>query len=236
MIIFKKVMVKTKDILAGSQETKGANYLSEQTAEPMAEPVPHAENAAADAGQFFAAEKIDRATQIAAINRRETVIIWVCLVSLVAMIAGAGWQVWRVLQQPRLDKLSIVAIQQSEGEPSTEEAVAVESPKKVEPAPTPVETKTVSKAELKVVVLNGGAPAGTAGKVKEMLMLKGYKKAEAKNAKGDYQAATVFFGAGFKEAAAGVIEDLKAKYPNAVVKEAVSAEEKISDVVVIMGK
>jgi hypothetical protein len=94
-----------------------------------------------------------------------------------------------------------------------------------------------SLAEIKISVLNGGAPAGTAGKVKALLVSAGYAKAEAGNALGsDNSGVYIYFSNGYSREAEDLKLAFKDKYPVAETKEASSGEQKSANLVVIMGK
>lgn len=91
--------------------------------------------------------------------------------------------------------------------------------------------------ELAIKILNGGAVSGSAGKVKEILISKGYVKAEAKNAEEDgYQGAIIYYSENLEKEATGVKEVLSDKYSKIELKQASSGEEKSGDIVIILGK
>lgn len=93
-------------------------------------------------------------------------------------------------------------------------------------------------AQISLKVLNEGATPGSAGKIKDFLIEKGYAKAEAGNGeKKDFQGAVVFYGEDkFKTEADWIKEMLAGKKIKAETKEAVSDEEKSADIVIILGK
>lgn len=91
-------------------------------------------------------------------------------------------------------------------------------------------------ADIKIAVLNGGSPAGSAGKLQTVLKSLGYQKTEAGNARGSiYNGKIVYYLPDFKAAAEGVAEKIKNTYPTVTVKEAASAEEKAASIVIILG-
>lgn len=88
-----------------------------------------------------------------------------------------------------------------------------------------------------IKVLNGGSVGGSAGKMKNLLTGKGYKKVEASNSdQSNYVGVSVFYQDGMKEAAEKIAADIKSQYPKAEVKPGASSEEKSSPIVVILGK
>lgn len=96
-----------------------------------------------------------------------------------------------------------------------------------------------TKADLDVHILNGGAPAGSAAKVKGVLAGAGYEKVDTANASEDnHMGIAVFFQDGFQKLSADLAEVLKASNKGAVVisKSAFSDEEKSGEIVVILGK
>ena len=101
-----------------------------------------------------------------------------------------------------------------------------------------IEKKESKKpAEISVKILNGGAVAGSAAKIKDILTNKGYSKTEAQNAKENNHEGLVVYHAGTLEAEAGAVRELlKANYPKAEIKPASSVEEKMADIVIILGK
>lgn len=121
----------------------------------------------------------------------------------------------------------------TEGKNDNPPAVVEES---AEEQPEP-EVQKADPKEVSIKVLNGGSAAGSAGKVRDALLAKGYKKVEAANADGNYMGTTVFYsGENNKEAAEKVAADLKTNYPAVKTKAAANAEEKGAPVVVILGK
>lgn len=108
----------------------------------------------------------------------------------------------------------------------TEEKLASEKPKEIDPL------------TMKIKILNGGAVAGTAGKIKEFLTSKKYQDLEAKNAESDLHIGTVVFYASenLKSEAEWIGKLLEAKKIKAEVKIGVTDEEKSGDVVIILGE
>jgi hypothetical protein len=156
------------------------------------------------------------------------------LVVVVAVIAGAFY-FFKIKTQP------------TEAPVATETEFVVENPQDTEPAEEvvqevqseniPVPEKNLKPAEIKISILNGGAAAGTAGKVKTLLVGQGYKLAEAKNAEGDaYVGTIIYYIEGLSKNAETVKEVLKVKYPKAETKAAATTEEKSADIVIILGK
>lgn len=98
-------------------------------------------------------------------------------------------------------------------------------------------SKSVNFFDTAVKILNGGAAGGSAGKMKDLLASKGYKKIEAGNSNSStYSGTTIFYQSEAKAAAEKILADIKSKYPSAQVKIASSSEEKSSAIVIILGK
>lgn len=100
------------------------------------------------------------------------------------------------------------------------------------------QTVEVAPADMNVKVLNGGAAAGSAGKIKNVLVNQGYAKTEAGNGQGEnIVGSTVYYkGEQFKKPAEELQEILATSKIKSEVKEALTAEQQSADVVVILGK
>lgn len=96
--------------------------------------------------------------------------------------------------------------------------------------------QTKNPSEIKIVALNGGAAKGSAGKVQAILKSQGYAQAEAKNAVSDYAGVTIFYLAEMKAEALELKEKIKNDFPQIKEKEAVSQEEKMAEIVIILGR
>jgi hypothetical protein len=90
--------------------------------------------------------------------------------------------------------------------------------------------------ELKVVALNGGAMKGAAGKAQVILKEKGYSQARASNSAANYSGVTLFFAGDLEAEALELKEKISDDFPQIVTKEAASQEEKMADLVLILGK
>lgn len=110
----------------------------------------------------------------------------------------------------------------------------------VEESKPPVEARNednFKSEEIKITVLNGGATAGSAGKVQDLLVKQGYKLAQAQNAQADNHSGTaIYYSQGFDKTAGIVKNLLKAKYPKTETKPAETDEEKSADLVIMLGK
>ena len=95
-----------------------------------------------------------------------------------------------------------------------------------------------TKAKISLIVLNGGASEGAAGKIKDILVSGGYSKAEAKNAlASDHSGAAVYYkDDSLKETAEAIKEVISGQKIAALVKKAATMEQKSADVVVMLGK
>lgn len=96
--------------------------------------------------------------------------------------------------------------------------------------------KNSNPLETSVKILNGGSFGGSAGKMKTLLVEKGYKKLEVGNSNVNYSGTTIFYQAEFKAVAEKILSDLKPKYSSAQIKPGASVEEKSGSVVIILGK
>jgi len=106
---------------------------------------------------------------------------------------------------------------------------------------TPVEVEKepdILVEEIEVNILNAGALSGSAGKVKSLLVEKGYLKSEAGDGEGaSAQGFFIFYkDETFKKEAVKIQEILKENNISSEVELAESDEEKNGDVVVILGK
>ncbi len=117
--------------------------------------------------------------------------------------------------------------------PETPKATTTESAPKG--APTPV---AVQKETLAIVVLNGGAPKGSAANLAEALKADGFKKAVTGNSSGDYSGLVVYRADGNDAAAEAVRKTLSVKYPTVSVKPAdpKNVETTKATITIIFGK
>ncbi|NTW26942.1 MAG: LytR C-terminal domain-containing protein [Candidatus Moranbacteria bacterium] len=91
--------------------------------------------------------------------------------------------------------------------------------------------------DLQILILNGGAAVGSAAKVKDILVAKKYVNIDAQNAENkDNVGVVLYYQAQNVENMAQIKADLQKTYPKIVAKEASSAEEKSSEIVIILGK
>jgi len=157
------------------------------------------------------------------------------VIVLTAVVAVLAFLLVKTFSNKDAEKVSIQNISKEVVENNkTEDKVEVKEEK--EESKTPV-VKEVVPTEVAIKILNGGAVGGSAGKVKEALVAKGYKKVEAGNSdKNSYVGVNVFYQAEMKTAAEKVAADLKIKYPTAQAKAGASVEEKSGPIVIILGK
>ncbi len=167
-------------------------------------------------------------------TKKENLILAAMAVLILAMTAGAGYWIWQKFVPPREEnKTSITNLAE---EPETEEPKE-EGNVQEEPASPAAEEKVIAPADVSVKVLNGGAPAGSAGKIKDLLKTKGYAKTEAANANlSSYAGITIYYQAEFKSEAEKIKEALSSQYKVIEIKEGTNAKEPSGDVVVILGK
>lgn len=149
-----------------------------------------------------------------------------------SLLLGTGFFAYlgyRILQTTQDDRASIETL----GTETREEPVATVSEETVAEPPPPEEVATepveekeaLDKATIEVVVLNGGAPGGTAGAVTKLLVDAGFSKAEAGNAEGEYAETTIFFQEGSEEAAKAVGDALSGAYEDVSVEQADSSND-----------
>lgn len=151
-----------------------------------------------------------------------------------SLLFGAGFFAYlgyRIVQTTQDDRASIETL----GTEGTEEPVIAASEEAVVETPAVAEEtvveekKELDKATVEIVVLNGGAPGGTAGKVTQILSDAGFAKAEAGNADKARSETEIFFGEGSEDAAEAVREALSDPYPDA---KTTAADPKDPDTVV----
>ncbi len=110
-----------------------------------------------------------------------------------------------------------------------------------EPDETPAAGETNSPAlpakdQVSMLVLNGGAVAGSAGKVRDSLIADGYIKATAANAAASHDySIVIFYGAEYAETATQIQTLLEVPYDNVTISEAVTDEQKQANIVIILG-
>lgn len=185
--------------------------------------------------------KTQKETELVAHKRSywEFGLVVVIAVVMIAAVGVLGFLLTETLAKEGTEKVSIQTVsvnaKPSENQSSSKEA-AVEEVKKTDEAKE-VEVKEVNPLDVAIKILNGGGVGGSAGKVKEALVAKGYKKLEVGNSeKNSYAGMTVFYQAENKAVADKIVTDLKAKYPTIQAKAGVSAEEKSGAIVVIIGR
>lgn len=106
-----------------------------------------------------------------------------------------------------------------------------------QPEPEKVPVAEIKPAEIKIKILNEGAPAGSAGKNKDFLVSKGYAKTEAGNGELDSVNSFIYYnGEKFKSAAEKIKELLTENKIKASAKEALTSEQKSADIVIVLGK
>lgn len=101
------------------------------------------------------------------------------------------------------------------------------------------ETLPVSDAKktANVVVLNGGAAVGSAGKIEKLLKNDGYQNTAAANAlNSNHVGQMIYYKPDAKADAESVQKLLKETYPEIEIKEGTTAEQTQGDIVVMLGK
>jgi hypothetical protein len=155
-------------------------------------------------------------------------------ICVLGAIIGGGYWVWSKKKQKvasgEIPSQVVISINQ---EPSQDNSEG-ESP-----VPDNNQVEEIKLSEIAIKVLNAGAPAGSAGRVKDFLIVQGYAKTEAGNGQEAAIAKSYIFykEERFKEKAQGLGGLLlKEKKISTEVKPASSAEEKSADIVVELGK
>ena len=153
----------------------------------------------------------------------------------VLLLAGAGFFVYlgyRVVEEQKDERESIEVLSTRDPEPAP--TAATEPEPETEPEP-PTE---LDKSSVEIVVLNGGAPGGTAGKVTKVLSDAGFTKAKADNATGNYTGVSIHFGEGARQAADAVKEALSETYDEISVEpsDANKKDTTLASIVVIVAR
>lgn len=156
------------------------------------------------------------------------------LVLILAVIGAMGFWLWTKFAPPEEEnKVSIEKL----AEEKPEEKSAAEPVKEPISEEKPEEEKKINPAEVSVKVLNGGAPAGGAAKIRDLLKTKGYAKIEAANANlSSYTAVNIYYKTEFKSEAEKIKEAITSQYKTIALKEGMAVQEASGDVVVILGK
>lgn len=158
----------------------------------------------------------------------------------VAGIAAGGFFLFKKLP-PKKQSISLIATEKKQEVAVRNDVVQ----KPQDGSEQQISTETVAKdvivakepQELQILILNGGAAPGSAGKVKDVLAVKKYVNIEAQNAENkDNIGVALYYQAPNAENAAQIKEDLQKTYPKITIKEATSKEEKSSEIVIILGK
>lgn len=172
----------------------------------------------------------------------------ILLVALIGISIFCATLFMRAKNESTANKMSVATLAvnnaaQEESDKKTENATSTpaqqeNNTKAEESKAEDIEKKESKKpAEISIKILNGGAVAGSAAKIKDILTNKGYSKTEAQNAQENNHEGLVVYHAGTLEAEAGAVRELlKANYPKAEIKPASSVEEKMADIVIILGK
>jgi hypothetical protein len=107
----------------------------------------------------------------------------------------------------------------------------------IEKAPEKVAAEVVEKEKGDILILNGGAAPGTAGKLSVFLEGKGFAQIITKNAELDtHEGVVVYYQAEYETFAKKIMDVLSVKYENAKSQFAQDDEQKSSNVVILLGK
>lgn len=150
------------------------------------------------------------------------------------LLVGAFVAVWKIAQNKKeieiKESISIIS--------AGANGAAVNPPAGGEEKKSMEELKAKTPAELAIKVLNGGTTPGTAGKIKDFLISKGYAKSEAGNAENEnHLGAAVYYKEEIsKKEAQWIKEMLAGKEIKAEIKLAGTEEEKSADIIIMLGK
>lgn len=172
-------------------------------------------------------------------SQKENLVLAAMAVLILAVIGAMGFWLWIKFAPPEEEnKVSIVNLseEQETGEQENENNIQAAPLTSEEPASS-ADKKAISPADVNVKVLNGGAPAGSAAKIRDLLKNKGYTKIEAANANlSNYMAVTIYHQAEFKSEAEKIKEALAGQYKTIVLKEGMAVQEVNGNIVIILGK
>ncbi|HWQ60453.1 MAG TPA: LytR C-terminal domain-containing protein [Candidatus Fimivivens sp.] len=161
------------------------------------------------------------------------IVTGIVCVSIVAYFIYLGY---RASVSASTDRTSIVSLHREND--SQEETSADTESAQDAVSPAPDAASSLSKDTLAVLVLNGGAPKGSAAILADILKSAGFAKVTTGNTDADYSGIVVYRQDGNDEAAESVKDSLSKKYPSVTVLPAdvKIAETTKAPVVVIYGK
>ncbi|MDD5463528.1 MAG: LytR C-terminal domain-containing protein [Candidatus Moranbacteria bacterium] len=161
-------------------------------------------------------------------------LIWGAIILLIAGIIVAGVNFAKKNKSAEVNtQLSITSLGGDVNESQSVATVETEKPAEAS-APVPTEVK---KETGNVVILNGGAVPGSAGKLSDFLKTNGVTEIEAKNAELDtHTGITVYYQEEYSPFAEKIVKTLNEKYENAKLEVATNDEQKSAAVVIVLGK
>lgn len=170
-------------------------------------------------------------------TKKEKIILTAAAVVILAATAGSSFWFYQKFKPSKEEKkISIVdMIRESKGKVEKRQVEEIQEVKVAEKQPE--KEKTISPAEIMVKIYNGGAVAGSAGKMKEILVSSGYAKTEAGNAKGNYEGLVVCYEEKLEKEAQDLKEILKSKYTTIEIKKGLPEVEGVaSGILIVLGK
>jgi cytoskeletal protein RodZ len=185
-------------------------------------------------------ENTDRVSRAYRESRRDDflgkTIIFVVIILIIGAATFLVFLGYRLAGSGSIENASIVSIS-SQGPSSVSEQETHEQKEAKVPQDT-AKDGVFMKNSISIVVLNGGAPKGSAGIVADILKTDGFLKATAGNASGDYSGMVVYWKEGNESAAKAVQAALSAKYPSIAVKasDPKNKETLSAPIVAILGK
>jgi hypothetical protein len=171
-------------------------------------------------------------------QKEKTILMVVGIILLIVFVFSVLklYKKFKPNQQDR--KVSITNIIEEKNKNQTEQLIGENKTESAEnQSQDQSQDKNISPSEIDIKVLNGGATAGTALKIKNSLISEGYSKTESGNAKlSNYQGVTVYYKTDFKNQVDDLKQILGEQYKIITTKEGANNKEVDGDIVVIMGK
>jgi hypothetical protein len=170
-------------------------------------------------------------------SQKEKTILIVIGITLLVVFVFSAFELYKKFKPTQQEKKVSIASLVEETDKDQREQVVEEKKTELSENQNQAQNKKISPAEINVSVLNGGAAAGTALKIKNNLISEGYTKTESSNAKlSNYQGVTVYYKTDFKNQVDDIKQILSEQYKIITTKEGSNNDEIGGDIVVIMGK
>ena len=169
------------------------------------------------------------------------IILWMIFIfSIIVVIAGSYYFINKNRNDLELKKeitISSVGGYDANKKEEQKEDVQETATKNNEEKNTEESNQEIDPAKINITILNGGAAPGSAGKISNFLKSKKYTKVNAKNASNkEHSGIKIYYQNNYKQAAQEVMDLLNNQYSSIEIKPAESQEEKMSNLVIIVGK